>query len=226
MNNQINVAIDGFASCGKSTLARDLAKKLGYVYIDSGAMYRAAMLYFLDNNIDIEDEQALISGLKKINISFKVDDKTGNNEVWLNGNAIEYAIREMRISRRVSELSKIKAVREYMVKIQQDIGKEKGIVMDGRDIGTVVFPNAKLKLFMTADFDERVRRRYDELKAKGVSIEREDVAQNLQERDHIDTHRKESPLIKANDAIEIDNTNLSPKDQLEMIVKLAEERIG
>ena len=218
---KIIIAIDGFASCGKSTLARQLAARLQYVYIDSGAMYRAVMLHFLDNSIDFSQPQQLMKGLNGAEITFQFNPATRTNEVCLNGRNVEKEIREMRVSQKVSELSKIKEVRQAMVKLQQEIGKNKGIVMDGRDIGTVVFPHAELKIFVTADFDERVRRRFEELKSKGIPATRDEIAKNLAQRDHIDTTRKESPLVKAADAIEINNTHLTPDEQLEKVFKLA-----
>jgi cytidylate kinase len=166
-----------------------------------------------------------MNGLAEAQISFQFNDKTRTNEVCLNGKNVEKEIRDMRVSKKVSELSKIKEVREEMVRIQQQIGDKKGIVMDGRDIGTVVFPHAELKIFLTADFDERVRRRYEELKAKGISATKEEIAHNLKERDHVDTTRKVSPLKKATDAIEIDNTSITPEQQLTTVYGLAMERI-
>ncbi|HXH18867.1 MAG TPA: (d)CMP kinase [Chitinophagales bacterium] len=222
---KIIIAIDGFASCGKSTLARQLAARLQYIYIDSGAMYRAVMLHFLKNNIDFTRPESLKKGLSEAKITFSFNPETRTNEVCLNGRNVEQEIRDMRVSTKVSELSKIKEVRQAMVKIQREIGKDKGIVMDGRDIGTVVFPQAELKIFLTADFDERVRRRYEELKAKGIAASREEIASNLRARDLIDTTRKESPLVKAPDAIEINNTHLTPEEQLEKVYALAMERI-
>lgn len=225
MTSKIIIAIDGFASCGKSTLAKQLAAKLGYIYIDSGAMYRAVMLYFLEHSINITDLTAVQEGLQGAEITFQFNPSTRTNEVCLNGRNVEREIREMRVSQRVSELSKIKEVRQAMVRIQQEIGKKKGIVMDGRDIGTVVFPHAELKIFLTADFEERVRRRYDDLKARGIAATREEIAQNLHERDLIDTTRKESPLVKAADALEVNNTHLTPDEQLSLIFNLASQRI-
>ncbi|GIV32892.1 MAG: cytidylate kinase [Chitinophagales bacterium] len=222
---KIIIAIDGFASCGKSTLARQLAEKLGYVYIDSGAIYRALMLYFLKNNLDFNDPNALQQGLSEAKISFRFNPQTRTNEVCLNGRNVESEIRDMRVSRKVSELSKIKAVRQRVVELLREIGKDKGIVMDGRDIGTVVFPDAELKLFVTADFQERIRRRYEELKQKGVSVSREEIAQNLRERDEADIHRKESPLRKAPDAVEVDNTHLTPAQQLQLVYEMAWKKI-
>ena len=226
MPRKIIIAIDGFASCGKSTMARQLAARLQYIYIDSGAMYRAVMLHFLENNIDFRRIEALSEGLKNAKINFHFNPETRTNEVCLNGRNVEKEIRDMRVSQQVSELSKIREVRKEMVRIQQDLGKNKGIVMDGRDIGTVVFPDAELKVFLTADFDERVRRRFEELKAKKISATRDEIARNLAERDHIDTTRKESPLVKASDAIEINNTHISPEKQLDIVYGLALERIA
>lgn len=226
MTSKIIIAIDGFASCGKSTLAKQLAAKLQYIYIDSGAMYRAVMLYFLENAIDYNNVAAVEKGLQEAKITFQFNQESRTNEVCLNGRNVEREIREMRISQKVSELSKIKEVRQAMVRIQKEIGKEKGIVMDGRDIGTVVFPYAELKIFLTADFDERVRRRFEDLKTRGIAASREEIAQNLHERDLIDTTRKESPLVKAADAVEINNTHLTPDEQLALIHNMALRRIG
>jgi cytidylate kinase len=223
---QIIIAIDGFASCGKSTLARQLAARLQYIYIDSGAMYRAVMLYFLEHGIDHHDIPAVEKGLREAKITFQFNPETRTNEVCLNGQNVEKEIREMRISQRVSELSKVKQIRHAMVRIQKELGKNKGIVMDGRDIGSVVFPNAELKIFLTADFDERVRRRFDDLKARGITATREEIAHNLRERDLIDTTRQESPLVKAGDALEIDNTHMTPEEQLSLIYDMALARIG
>lgn len=223
---KIIIAIDGFASCGKSTLARQLAARLQYVYIDSGAMYRAVMLHFLENGIDFRNSASLKKGLQEAKITFQFNPATRTNEVCLNGRNVEKEIRQMRISKSVSELSKIREVRQAMVKIQRQIGRNKGIVMDGRDIGTVVFPDAELKIFLTADFDERVRRRFEELKAKGITVTRDEIAHNLKERDYVDTTRQESPLVKAADAVEINNTRLTPSEQLEKVYALALEKIG
>ena len=217
MPSKIIIAIDGFASCGKSTMARQLAARLQYIYIDSGAMYRAVMFHFLENNIDYNDPASLRQGLNDSKITFHFNPQTRTNEVCLNGRNVEKEIRDMRVSKKVSEISKIKEVRAAMVRIQQELGKNKGIVMDGRDIGTVVFPHAELKIFLTADFEERVRRRFEELKAKGITATREEIAQNLQERDYIDTTRKESPLMKAVEAVEINNTHLTLDEQLDMV---------
>lgn len=212
----IIVAIDGYSSCGKSTLAKALAARLHYSYIDSGAMYRAVTYYLMQHHIDMADEKAVIAVLPDIHISFQHNKETEKTDTYLNDENVEDKIRTMEVSGKVSDVSKIKEVRKAMVAQQQRMGQEKGIVMDGRDIGTVVFPKAELKLFMTADIDVRVQRRFEEMKAKGMDVTMADVAQNLQERDRIDTTRAESPLRKANDALEIDNTYLTPKQQLDL----------
>lgn len=211
----IIIAIDGYSSCGKSTLAKALAKRMGYAYIDTGAMYRAVTWYVMQHDIDVNDTQAVINALPDIHISFKLNGNGGNRTI-LNDQDVEEAIRSMEVSNQVSEVSRIKEVRENLVAQQQRMGQDKAIVMDGRDIGTVVFPHAELKLFMTADMDVRIERRYEELRAKGLDVTVADVARNLQERDRIDTTRKESPLRKADDAIEIDNTHLTPQQQLDL----------
>ena len=212
----IIVAIDGYSSCGKSTLAKALAARIQYSYIDSGAMYRAVTYYLMQHNIDLSDEKAIIAALPDVHISFQHNADSGKTDTYLNGENVEDKIRTMEVSSNVSDVSKIKEVRKAMVAQQQRMGQEKGIVMDGRDIGTVVFPDAELKLFMTADTDVRVQRRYDEMQAKGMDVTMADVAKNLQDRDRIDTTRSESPLRKANDALEIDNTYLTPKQQLDL----------
>lgn len=222
----IIVAIDGYSSCGKSTLARALAAKYHYAYVDSGAMYRAVTLYFLNNDIDWSDETQVLHALDQISISFKFNPETDTNETYLNGLNVEYAIRDMRVSAKVSEVSKIKSVRVALVQFQQDMGEHRGIVMDGRDIGTVVFPDAELKLFMTADMAIRVQRRYEELVNKGESITIEQVAENLKHRDQIDTTRAESPLRQAADALVLDNTNFSQEEQLALASKWVDERIA
>ncbi|MCH2081505.1 MAG: (d)CMP kinase [Saprospiraceae bacterium] len=221
---KIVVAIDGHSSCGKSTLAKALAKELTYIYVDSGAMYRACTLYFLNHQIDINDINAVQSALQHIHISFQVN--TQGNQTYLNEQNVEEEIRGMRVSTHVSAVATIPEVRRAMVKIQQALGKQKGIVMDGRDIGTVVFPNAALKIFLTASIEERTKRRYKELKVKNPSITFEAVQKNLQERDHIDSTRADSPLKQAEDAVLIDNTDLSRAQQLQMVVNLVQERIN
>ena len=220
---KIIIAIDGHSSCGKSTLARALARALGYTYIDSGAMYRAVTLYFLQNGIPAEDESAVSTALERIQIGFeKREEKI---RILLNGADIEEQIRQMRVSERVSEVAAISAVRRALVDQQRLLGKNRGIVMDGRDIGTVVFPDAELKIFLTADEEERVRRRYLELLRKGQGTGRDTVRDNLRHRDRIDSNRNDSPLRKAADAVVIDNTNLSETEQLAMSLALARERI-
>jgi cytidylate kinase len=224
LNNNITIAVDGFAACGKSTLAKALAKELGYIYIDSGAMYRAVTLYFLDNSIDIEDDLSVVSALEQIRITFRNID--GNNHTFLNEKDVENEIRAMRVSDFVSPVSTISSVRRFLVACQKEMGKQKGIVMDGRDIGTVVFPDAELKLFMTASPEVRTKRRLLELESKGISdYSFEQVQKNLTERDRIDSTRNDSPLRKADDAIVIDNSSLSTGEQLMLALTLANEII-
>ncbi len=211
---KIIVAIDGYSSCGKSTIAKSLANKLNYAFIDTGAMYRATTLYFLDNQIDWNDSQAVTEALKNIKIHF--ESLNGKNTTFLNDKNVEDEIRTMRISNSVSPVATSSAVRRAMVAQQQMMGKGKGIVMDGRDIGTVVFPNAALKLFITADVDVRAERRVSELRSKGQLVNIEAVKKNLEERDYIDSNRADSPLRQAVDAIVIDTTNLTFEEQLGM----------
>jgi cytidylate kinase len=220
---KITIAIDGHSSCGKSTLAKALSKALNYIYIDSGAMYRAVTYFFLENNINLEDNQAIAKALSEIEIRFKRDER--GIRTILNGIDVENEIREMRVSEMVSPVATISAVRKELVKQQRQLGKEKGIVMDGRDIGTVVFKDAELKIFLTADPEIRVQRRYDELKAKGLNVDLETVKANLLKRDHIDSTREDSPLRKAADAIVINNTLLTPPQQLEKALELVNEKI-
>ena len=219
---KIIIAIDGYSACGKSTLAKDLSKKLGYAYIDTGAMYRAVTLYFLRNEINIESEAAVSSALSKINIDFI--NVNGKNRTILNGEDIEEEIRKMYVSQYVSPVAAISAVRRLMVAQQQKMGEKKGVILDGRDIGTVVFPNAVLKLFLTASPEIRTQRRYDELTQKGQVTDFEVIKSNLLERDRIDSNRADSPLKQAVDAVVIDNTNLSIKEQLRMVQVLVKER--
>ena len=214
MRKNLVVAIDGYSSCGKSTLAKALAKKLGFIYIDSGAMYRAVTLYFLRNHIDMNDHAAAIDALQHIELNFHSRDY--ESHITLNGEEVSEEIRQMPVSENVSEVSAIKEVRTEMVKQQQRMGESKNIVMDGRDIGTTVFKDAQVKLFMTADPKIRAERRYKELQAKGDDhTSLEDVFENLAHRDYADTTRKESPLVRADDAIILDNTNITPQEQLE-----------
>lgn len=220
---KITIAIDGHSSCGKSTLAKALSQALNYIYVDSGAMYRAVTYYFLENKIDLESNQAVTEALDKIEIRFKKDDR--GMRTLLNGEDVENQIREMRVSEMVSPVATISAVRKELVRQQRQLGKEKGIVMDGRDIGTVVFKDAELKIFLTADPEIRVQRRYDELQAKGQKVDSETVKANLLERDHIDSTREDSPLRQAPDAVVINNTLLTPQQQLEKALELVNDKI-
>lgn len=225
---KITIAIDGFSSTGKSTLAKQLAKELGYVYVDTGAMYRAVAYFAMQHNLVSEthlDKAGLIAQLSNINLRFQFNPTLGFAEMYLNNKNIETQIRTIEVSRMVSKVAEISEVRAKLVEQQQAIGKDKGIVMDGRDIGTVVFPDAELKLFMTASSKTRAQRRFDELVEKGQHITFEDVLQNVEERDYIDTHRDDSPLVKADDAIEIDNSSLSKKEQFELVLKLVKEKL-
>lgn len=224
MKKQIVIAIDGYASCGKSTIAKQLAKRLGYIYIDSGAMYRAVTLYFLQNNIDLDNTAQIETALANIAIDFRWNETARFAHTYLNNQDIEQTIRSKEVTQNVSKVSAIAQVRHFLVAQQQLIGKNKGIVMDGRDIGTVVFPDAELKLFMTADINVRAKRRFAELQTKGIEMSLEEIKINLAERDHLDSTRTESPLRKADDAIVIDNSNLSPTEQLDIAVLLAENR--
>jgi CMP/dCMP kinase len=220
---KIIIAIDGHSSCGKSTLAKALAKVLHYAYVDSGAMYRAVTLYFLSEGIDYDNPVEVDKALQALEIHFERVE--GQNHTFLNGMDVEKAIREMRVSEQVSQVSALPAVRRAMVRQQQGMGKRRGIVMDGRDIGTVVFPDAELKIFLTADVDVRTSRRHLELAAKGIDAEWEDIRKNLEERDYIDSNRADSPLLQAKDAVVIDNTLLSEEEQLEQALELARGRI-
>lgn len=221
---RIIVAIDGLSSCGKSTLAKALAKALHYAYLDSGAMYRAVTLYFLENKVDYENPAAVEEALKHIEIHF--ERINGQNRTFLNGRDVEHEIREMSVNDHVSPVSAISAVRRAMVAQQQAMGKRRDIVADGRDIGTVVFPDAELKIYLIADPDVRTSRRHLELASKGIDAEWEEVQRNLLERDRIDSSRADSPLRKADDAVVIDNTLLSEEQQLEKALTLAKERMS
>jgi|EP01037_Dinobryon_pediforme_P008825 cytidylate kinase len=212
MGNQIVVAIDGYSSCGKSTLAKALAKKLHFIYVDSGAMYRAVALYFLRNNIDLQNHDQIAQALKNIHLNFHSRDY--ETHITLNDEEVSAEIRQMPVSDRVSSVAAIHEVRKEMVKQQQRMGRSKSIVMDGRDIGTAVFPDATVKLFMTADPKVRAERRFKELAPKNPDITLEDVFENLAHRDYQDTTRAESPLVRAEDAIILDNTDLTPDQQL------------
>ena len=217
---KITIAIDGFSSCGKSTMAKDLAKEIGYIYIDSGAMYRAVTLYSLQQGIfgaDGIDEVRLQQEMEQIHISFQLNTTTGRPDTYLNGVNVEQQIRTMEVSSHVSPIAALPFVREAMVKQQQEMGKAKGIVMDGRDIGTTVFPDAELKIFVTASPEIRAQRRYDELKAKGEQANLQEILENVKQRDYIDQHRETSPLRKADDALLLDNSQLNIAEQKEWL---------
>ncbi|MFN3968309.1 (d)CMP kinase [Flavobacterium sp.] len=223
MSNKITIAIDGFSSTGKSTLAKQLAKHLGYVYVDSGAMYRAVTYFAMQNGCigaEFFDKETLINSLPFIKLHFEFNADLGFAEMYLNGVNVEKEIRTIEVSSFVSKVAEVSEVRAKLVEQQQSMGKKKGIVMDGRDIGTVVFPEAELKIFMTASPETRARRRYDELQAKGENVTFEAVLKNVEERDHIDTHRDDSPLVMADGAIEIDNSALTREEQFEAVLAL------
>jgi cytidylate kinase len=225
---KIIVAIDGFSSTGKSTLAKQLAKHLGYVYVDTGAMYRAVALFALQNNcigVDFLDKEKLVNSLPSIRLHFKFNPELGFAEMYLNDVNVETEIRTLEVSSFVSAVAAISEVRSKLVEQQQEMGKEKGIIMDGRDIGTVVFPNAELKIFMTAGADTRAQRRFDELQAKGDSVTYEEVLKNVVDRDYVDTHREDSPLVMAEDAIEVNNSYLNRKEQFDVVLELINDII-
>lgn len=224
---KIIIAIDGHSSCGKSTMAKSLAQELGYIYIDSGAMYRVVTLYALRNgliNNGIPDTEKLIEELKNIKITFKWDELAGKNTTFLNGENVEEEIRRLEVSQNVSPISTIAEVRREMVKQQRENGKNKGIVMDGRDIGTVVFPDAELKIFMTASPEIRAQRRFDELKQKGLKVDFAEILKNVEGRDQIDSNREVSPLKKAEDALVLDNSNLTREQQLKWTLEKVKEK--
>ena len=224
MPKKIIITIDGWSSCGKSTLAKQLAKELGYVYIDSGAMYRAITLYFLRNHIDWSDEKEVMQALEQITLYFEYNNKSAQSEIFLNEENVEYVIRDLVVAEKVSEVAAIGSVRNFAVAQQRMMGAKKGIVMDGRDIGTTVFPDACLKIFMTADIAVRVERRFKEMYSKNPNITIEEIKSNLEMRDYIDSHREVSPLRQATDAILLDNTNISMKEQLQFAIKLVKEK--
>jgi len=226
-NKKIIIAIDGHSSCGKSTLAKEIAQRLSYIYLDTGAMYRAASYYFMQQGLSVNgqlDTTKINQHLKKIAISFRIQPD-GTLHTFLNNIDIENEIRSMEVSNLVSEVSKHAIVRKQMVTLQQEMGKDKGIILDGRDIGTVVFPNAEIKLFLTADAEIRAKRRFEELKSKGIQVRFDDVLKNITERDFQDENRKESPLKKAQDAIVIDNSNLSKEEQLEKALEIIYKKL-
>lgn len=222
---KIVIAIDGYSGCGKSSTAKAVAKELGYTYIDSGAMYRAATLHFLNNFLSPTNPHDVEKALRTLEISFHINSETGKQETFLNGLHVEDEIRSMRVSERVSEIATLKSVREELVSQQQKLGKKKGVVMDGRDIGSVVFPGAELKVFMSADLDTRSVRRQQELLEKGELVDLDEIRNNLSERDRIDSSRKESPLLKMPEAIEIDTSELTFENQVAQIVFQARQII-
>ena len=221
---KIIVAIDGYSSCGKSTLARQLAARLEYNYIDSGAMYRAITLYFLRNAVNIRDHAAVLDALANIHLSFVLNEHSGKSEICINDENVEHQIRDMLVAEKVSEVAAIREVRAFAVAQQKKMGKKRGIVMDGRDIGTVVFPDAELKVFMTADPEVRVLRRFEELYPNNPNITIDEVKHNLELRDYIDSNREESSLRQADDAIVLDNSNMTREEQLEKITDWVRER--
>lgn len=225
MAKKIIITIDGWSSCGKSTLAKKLAKELGYIYVDSGAMYRAITLYFLRNNIDLGEKKEIKEALKNISLEFSKNPQNGKTEIYLNGENVEYLIRDLVVAEKVSDVAAIKEVREFAVAQQQKMGAKKGIVMDGRDIGTVVFPKAELKIFLTADNAVRVERRFKEMYEKNPNVTVEEVKNNLEMRDYIDSHREVSPLKQAKDARVLDNTDLTEKQTFEKALEWVKEKI-
>lgn len=222
--HKIIIAIDGYSSCGKSTLAKELARKLVYNYIDSGAMYRAITLYFLRNNIDHTDAMQVLNAIANIHLTFEFDELAQRSDIHLNDENVEPFIRDMIVSEKVSEIAAIREVRSFAVAQQKRMGRKKGIVMDGRDIGTTVFPDAELKIFMTADPEIRVTRRFKEMYAENPHITMDEVRHNLELRDYIDSNREESPLRRADDALLLDNSNLSREEQLHLTLEWVKER--
>ena len=227
---KITIAIDGHSSCGKSTMAKALAKKLGYIYVDTGAMYRAVTLYCMRNDLFDADgnvnTEALQAAMPDVKVLFKFNEETGRPDTYLNGERVEDIIRSIEVSNNVSKVAAIPFVREAMVDQQREMGKEKGIVMDGRDIGTTVFPDAELKIFVTASAEVRAQRRYDELQQKGMPADYDDILKNVQERDYIDSHREVSPLRQADDALLLDNSHMTIEEQDEWLMKAYEQRIN
>lgn len=226
----ITIAIDGHSSCGKSTMAKELARKLGYIYVDTGAMYRTVTLYAMRKNLFTTDGEvmtdALLAAMPQIEVSFKVNEETGRPDACLNGEVVEKVIRSIEVSNHVSKIAAIPFVREAMVDQQRRMGAEKGIVMDGRDIGTTVFPDAELKIFVTASSKVRAQRRYDELQQKGMPADFDEILRNVEERDYIDSHREVSPLRQAEDALLLDNSNMTIPEQNEWLMARVQERLG
>lgn len=226
---KITIALDGFSSTGKSTLAKQIAKELGYVYVDTGAMYRGITYYAIQHQLVSEqylDKEGLIAQLPQIKLQFKFNPALGFAEMYVNEINVEQAIRTIEVSRLVSKIAEISEVRAKLVEQQQQMGKDKGIVMDGRDIGTIVFPDAELKIFMTASAKTRAQRRFEELVEKGQHVSFEEVLQNVEERDYIDTHRADSPLVKAHDAIEIDNSVMTKQEQFDVVMDLVQQKLN
>ena len=222
---KITIAIDGHSSCGKSTMAKDLARRIGYIYVDTGAMYRAVTLFAMREGL-LNDTEALKKRMGDINISFKFNKEAGRPDTYLNGELVEKEIRSMEVSSHVSPIATLAFVRTEMVRQQQQMGKDGGVVMDGRDIGTVVFPNAELKIFVTASAEVRAQRRYDELKAKGMEADYDDILKNVQERDYIDSHREVAPLKPADDALMLDNSNMTIAEQKEWLLEQFHKHAG
>ncbi len=226
---RITIAIDGHSSCGKSTMAKDLAHEVGYIYVDTGAMYRTVTLFAIINNMFDDGGNIIVKklceNLDNIKFEFRLNAE-GRPEAWLNGENVEQRIRTMDVSSKVSQVSAIPEVRAKLVALQQDMGKNKGVVMDGRDIGTTVFPDAELKIFVTASAEVRAQRRYDELKAKGMPANYDEIKRNVEERDYIDSHREVSPLRKADDAIELDNSNISIAEQKQWLLEKFNEKVA
>ena len=227
---KITIAIDGHSSCGKSTMAKDLARRVGYIYVDTGAMYRSVTLYALRHKLFREDgtilEEQLQQQMPDIHITFQLNAETGRPDTYLNGECVEQLIRSLEVSNHVSPIAALPFVREAMVAQQQQMGKDKGVVMDGRDIGTVVFPDAELKVFVTASAEVRAQRRYDELQQKGMPADFDDILKNVQERDYIDSHREVSPLRQADDALLLDNSNMTIPEQNEWLLQRFQERVS
>ena len=227
--DKIIIAIDGYSSCGKSTMAKQMANQLNYIYVDTGAMYRAVSLYALRNNLISAyefNQQALINDLPNIKVSFSYNSELNCSETFLNNENVEQEIRGLEVSNLVSKVAQLKEVREKLIEIQRELGKTKGLIMDGRDIGSVVFPDAELKIFMTANYKVRAKRRFDELQKKGDKISLTEVVDNITSRDNDDTSRNENPLMQAEDAIVIDNSDISREEQLELALQLAKAKIN
>ncbi len=227
---KIVIAIDGHSSCGKSTMAKDLAREVGYIYVDTGAMYRAVTLYCMRNNLFSTEGEVLVTELEaampRVNVTFRLNEQSGKPDTYLNGERVEDIIRSIEVSGNVSKVAAIPFVREAMVEQQRAMGKDKGIVMDGRDIGTTVFPDAELKVFVTASAEVRAQRRYDELKAKGMAADYDDILKNVQERDYLDSHRAVSPLRQAPDALLLDNSNMTIAEQKTWLMEKFNQALG